>query len=64
MVGMYIIGGFILVGIGVLTFFKIKWNRIDNASYRARAERLEKERIEKVTRMEAKVAETEAGGHN
>ena len=61
MVGMYIIGGFILVGIGVLIFFKTKWNKADNALFRARADRLEKERIENVARMEAKVAETEAG---
>jgi len=61
MVGIYIIGGFILVGIGVLTFFKIKWNKADKTSLRARADRLEKERIEKVARVEAKVAETEAG---
>ena len=61
MVGMFIISGFILVGIGVLIFFKTKWNKADKASLRARADRLEKERIEKVARVEAKVAETEAG---
>jgi hypothetical protein len=61
MVGMYIIGGFILVGIGVLTFFRIKWNKADKALFRARADKLEKERLENIAGMEANVAKTEAG---
>jgi len=54
MVGVFIIGGFIIVGIGLLTFFKMKWNRVDKSAFRVRAEKLEKERIERV-------AETESG---
>jgi hypothetical protein len=46
MVGLYIIGGLILVGIGALTFFKIKWSRADRVVASIRAERIEKKRIE------------------
>ena len=52
MVGMFIIGGFIIVGIGLLIFFKIKWNRADNLLFRARAEKLQKERIEAASKAE------------
>jgi hypothetical protein len=27
MTGLFIIGGLIVIGLGVLTFFKIKWNK-------------------------------------
>ena len=46
MVGMFVIGGIVVFGIIVLTFFRIKWNKADKALFRARADRLEKERIE------------------
>jgi len=52
MVGLYIIGGLILVGIGALTFFKIKWNRAERAVARVRAERNEKKRIEAAAEAE------------
>lgn len=52
MVGMFIIGSLIIVGIGALIFFKIKWNMADKSLFRARAEKLEKERIEAASKAE------------
>ena len=57
MVGMYILGGLFLFGLVAFVFFKIKWNRADKAAFRARAEKLEKERIETA-------AKAETGGSN
>jgi hypothetical protein len=57
MVGMYVLGVLIVIVIGVLVFFRIKWNRADSAIARARADRIEKQNAEAA-------AKTEAGGSN
>jgi hypothetical protein len=58
MVGIFAIGGILVFGIGVLTFFKVKWNRADRVIARIRTERIEKENIK------AAAARAETGGSN
>ena len=52
MTGLFILGGLIVIGLGVLTFFKIKWNRAERAVAHVRAERNEKKRIEAEAKSE------------
>ena len=47
MVGLYIAGGLVVVGIVALIFFKVKWGRTDRAEARGRTGKIEEERIER-----------------
>ncbi len=44
MVGLYIFGGLIVVGIVAFIVFKVKWGRADKAENRRREEKIEEER--------------------
>ena len=57
MVGLFVIGSVLVIGLVVFTFFKMKWKKEDKAVFRARADRIEKDRIETVARAET------GGGH-
>ena len=57
MVGLFVIGSVLVIGLVVFTFFKMKWKKEDKAAFRARADRIEKDRIETVARAET------GGGH-
>ncbi len=46
MTGIYIFGGIILVAIGILVYYKIKWARASGAESRSRTDNIEKERLE------------------
>ena len=46
MIGLYIFGGVIVLGVVALIFYKAKWGRADKAAARGRAGKIEEERIE------------------
>ncbi len=46
MVGLYIFGGLIIVGLVVLIVFKTKWSRATKKEARGRADKIEVERTE------------------
>ena len=54
MVGLYIFGGLILVGMVALIVFKTRWNKAAKVVARGRADKIENERIEEVTRAETR----------
>ena len=47
MVGLYVLGGLIVVGIGVLIVYKVKWGRASKAEARRRQEKIDEERSKK-----------------
>jgi len=54
MVGLYIAGGLVVVGLVALIFFRQKWVRVDKKKSRGRAEKIEEERIEEADRAESR----------
>ena len=44
MIGVYIFGGLIVVGVVALIFYKVKWGRAGRAEERRRSGRIEEER--------------------
>lgn len=61
MVGIYIFGVLVVVGLVVLMFLRTKWSRADRAVARGRAEQIE-EKIEE--ERIAEVAKAESRGNN
>ena len=55
MVGLYVFGGLIVVGIVTLLFIQRKWSRATKTEVRVREENIEEERIEEVAKAEARV---------
>ncbi len=54
MLGLYIFGGVIVVLIGALIFFRIKWGRADRAEARGRSNTIEKDEKERIDREKPK----------
>ena len=55
MVGLYIFGGLIVVGIGALLFIQRKWSRATKTEVRIREAKIENERIEEAAKADARV---------
>ena len=54
MVGLYIFGGLIVVGIGAVLFFQRKWSRATKTEVRTREAKIENERIEEAAKAQTR----------
>ena len=54
MVGLYIFGGLIVIGIGAILFVQRKWSRATKTEVNIREAKIENERIEEAARAEAR----------
>ena len=55
MIGLYIFGGLIVVGIVVIFVFQRKWSRATKTEVRIREAKIENERIEEAAKATARV---------
>jgi len=54
MIGGYIIGGIVVVGLVVLVFYKVKWGRASKAERKGRSDNIEAERVEEEAKRKQK----------
>ena len=52
MVGLYVVGILIVLGIVALIYFRVKWSRAETQKFRKASERIQKENAEAATKPE------------
>jgi len=54
MIGVYIIGGIIILGAAVFIFYKVKWGRASKAEANRRSDNIEADRIDEEAKRKEK----------